>query len=517
MNPPIPTTPGWRQAPDPWMAWKNTAHEATARIVEMARKAVSEERKRIALSHPILFGKVYTPWAENETPDFHWEMSQIAMTMNRSAFCAPRSFAKTTVMTKFLNCWSAFSKSRCNEIILLSASANLAENWLAQIKGWLETNEEILEDFGDLRGDRWGDSDLELLFNRETKSKWRRVTMRARGRGCQVRGMRPYLGIVDDIDNEETVNSEKMREDLWEWFWGAWINIFDTPEKHLSVVGTAISEHALIVKLMAAKRRGWFCKSYEALSSDGRRSLWPSRWPVEELEKRRDEIGVAAFAAEFLNAPLGRHGKSFTHKHIQVGDGDRVQRAYTSMTVDPAASGLGDPWAITIVDQSPEGVWHVQEAIERQEAFDKLIEMIFKMHELYRPRVIGVETAAFQHSMKYILEDQSRRRGIHLPLVTISNTNRKTKHMRIMELLPLFEAGRIVLKRSQTALREQILDYPRGHDDLLDSLAMHLEVSRSPYAVTPLAARPEGMTMKQIREWGTEPANDDRYARFLPY
>ena len=55
---------------DPLVALRNTTHEVIGRMSQMARRAVSAERKRIALSHPILFGKVYTPWAENDTPDF---------------------------------------------------------------------------------------------------------------------------------------------------------------------------------------------------------------------------------------------------------------------------------------------------------------------------------------------------------------------------------------------------------------------------------------------------------------
>ena len=31
------------------------------------------------------------------------------------------------------------------------------------------------------------------------------------------------------------------------------------------------------------------------------------------------------------------------------------------------------------------------------------------------------------------------------------------------------------------------------------------------------AQKPEGMTMKQIREWGTEDTRSGRYDRYLPY
>ena len=140
----------------------------------------------------------------SDVPDFHLETYRALPHKERLVLAAPRGHAKSTIVSVFYPLWLALFGRR-SDITIISASETLAVEWLRKIKMELESNQLILGLFGDLRSDKWTESHIIL------KNKWR-TNIRARGAGGQIRGFRPDCVILDDIETDESVESEDQRK-----------------------------------------------------------------------------------------------------------------------------------------------------------------------------------------------------------------------------------------------------------------------------------------------------------------
>ena len=100
-------------------------------------------------------------------------------------------------------------------ILLLSDSSEQAEGFLDEIKTELEENADLIEDFGSLKGEKTWRSNGILTKND--------IKVEAIGSGKKVRGRkhrnwRPDLIVLDDIENDENVNTPEQRKKLKSWF-----------------------------------------------------------------------------------------------------------------------------------------------------------------------------------------------------------------------------------------------------------------------------------------------------------
>jgi hypothetical protein len=397
------------------------------------------------------------------------------------AVAAPAGSGKTVTLTKVVPLWKTYCRPT-KEILTVSASADMAGGWMDEIRVKVETSEELREDFGDVRGMRWGGSDLEFIFQKGGRTV-RRAIMKARGKGCAIRGLRPDHIFMDDPEDEESVRSEKQREDFREWFMGALITRLDTSQKQLTYVGTAFDEFCYVCDLINSPPHGWVARCYSAIQADGT-SLWPEKWPLEYLDTRRKEMGEARFAADYMNAPIHK-GKTRGFNASDIQHEVRVPRtdSMITMCLDPSFVAGGDAWALTVVEVTREGTWHVLEYASENNGMGPCLEAFFSLAKAYpNLRAIGVEIGGGgQASVKFNIEDMQKRRQIRLPeIVWIHHSNQRSKEQRIGMLCPLFEGGRIKLSHGMVELRGELVNWKPGatnqKDNILDSLSMHFEV-----------------------------------------
>jgi len=123
---------------------------------------------------------------------------------DREADAAPRGNAKSTWTTLILPLWCAAYRHRLFPLIVSETAAQSAD-FISFIKAELETNERLKQDFPDLCGEGpvWQASQI-ITRNG--------VKIRGVGAGQKLRGMRhgsrrPALGICDDLENDESVES----------------------------------------------------------------------------------------------------------------------------------------------------------------------------------------------------------------------------------------------------------------------------------------------------------------------
>jgi hypothetical protein len=270
-------------------------------------------------------------------PDFHREMYQLAYEGHkRMAFAAPRGFAKSFIFSKFYPLYQACFGSK-QRIFIVSDTGSLATHWMRQIKQELESNPFILHDFGDMSTSKWTEDHI-IVNNKLTGNK---VEIMAKGRGFQIRGFRPDLIILDDIDNDEVVRSEDQRAKLEDWYYKELINTL-VPDGQLVAVGTVIHPLALLRKLLDAPE--FTTRFYTAYLPDGT-SLWREVWPVERLKAKESEIGVQAFRSEYMNSPMISDNPIFIKEAMRGYDSsgaafqsEESKGLYTVVSIDPAIS-----------------------------------------------------------------------------------------------------------------------------------------------------------------------------------
>lgn len=468
---------------DPETEFRSVIRDTISIVNQMVGKKVGKERKKIALSHPVLFTAVYFPeWLTYKTPDFHWEMADNFMTLARYAVAAPTGSAKTTVITKGGNVWSMFAEGEGNNLII-SSSSDLAQEWLDDIRVRVENSEEIREDFGDVRGLHWGGQDLEFVFH-ENGQFTHRAVLKSRGKGCALRGRRPKRVVVDDPEDEESVRSEKQRMDFDDWFRGALLTRLDTADKKLTFIGTAFYPEAYICKILNGTWIGWTKKAYSALDPEGK-TIWPSKWSPEFLETKKAEMGAAKFAADFMNAPLRtERGRAFNPGMFRTDTHAINPRSALTLAVDPSFTPGGDDWSLTLVEQTPDGHWYLEEEVANNDGLNGVLEALFSSAAAYKSiKAIGIEAGSgAQSTMEFHIKRMEIEKGIRIlhKIVWLNHTSRKSKAERILQLLPMFEAGRIHFKPEHREIRQEFLNWrvedPNPRDNRMDSLSMHLEL-----------------------------------------
>jgi predicted phage terminase large subunit-like protein len=266
-----------------------------------------------------------------------------------------RGAGKSTIDTLATPLWCICYGLR-HYIPIISDSLDQAKERLQSIKAELESNERILEDFGDLRGARWQEEEIETANF---------IKIKALGQGMKFRGrkylnFRPDLIILDDIEDKKDVQSEGLRKDLEDWFKSTVMRLGWKDTKIL-VVGNYLHHECLLKTLaknptfksrvvsvvnrqnpldpespfaFATRNDLWetwkeiftdlanpnadlmarhFYEEHEAEMLEGVSVAWPEAYPYYDLMVMRVSMGEAAFATEMLNDPDDPEDRFFRH------------------------------------------------------------------------------------------------------------------------------------------------------------------------------------------------------------
>jgi predicted phage terminase large subunit-like protein len=405
---------------------------------------------------------------DGDLPDFHQEWTKL-ISYKRLAVAAPRSFAKSAYFSIFYPLYQVL-EGRSKDVLMVSAASNLAEWWLGKIKRELESNQSILADYGDQRSGIWRQDHIELKNG---------AVMRARGAECKIRGFRPDLVLIDDLESDEAVWSKTGRKKLKDWFLKTLTGTMD-PHGQLIMIGTLLHPEALLANILKEPPEGWQTRKYKALLDDGK-SIWPSKWSPKELLRRKDQIGEAAFEQEYQNNPIPEEWRTFKEEDIRYFDKEPSLCAYFT-TVDPAISVdlRSDPDYTAIVTcavDADKNIYVVDVTQKRMLPAETITE-ILRHNAEYNPEIIGIETVGFQKVLRFALDEECSSQNIY-PFIKEISVGQMRKGFRIERLQPYFEKKKVFIKKSMTALKSELLAFPTGkHDDMIDALASQLEFVR---------------------------------------
>jgi len=225
---------------------------------------------------------------------------------NCAAYACPREHGKSTLIVGLV-VWALCYRLRRYVIFVADTVHPQAEDRLGEVKAELETNDRIRDDFGDLHGARWTGRDIITSSG---------IRVRAYGTGSKLRGAkfrqaRPDLAILDDCENDEQCRTELQRGKVRDWLTKVLLNAIDSDRGVVVVLGTVIHHDSMLARLVGKEYfKGWLKRRYKALMGAANgvlHALWPSRWPVDKLLRKRSAdtgIGSRAFASEFQNDPV---------------------------------------------------------------------------------------------------------------------------------------------------------------------------------------------------------------------
>lgn len=435
---------------------------------------------------------------------------------DKEANAAPRGNAKSTTGTFGLPIWSAAFKKRKFPLIV-SETRGQGEDFLSFIKLELETNERLQQDYPEL----CGEGPLWRVDQIVTRNG---IKMRAVGAGQKLRGLRhgscrPDLVIVDDLENDESVESPDQRKKLEAWFFKALMKI-GQPDTVFIVVGTILHYDSLLSRLLIKpgwKGRKWqavlqWSKSkrwqeWEAIFADisqgkdtaeaaadayfeqhkeemlaNTEVLWPEMESYYYLMKMRVSDGPAFFDSEKQNEPLNPEDQVFFEEWFQDWEEDEIDLSDIphAGACDPSLgkrNKRNDPSAI-LGGRMKNRMLYLTIADIEQRRPDRIMDDILLYHERDPFMKFRMETVQFQEFFARSLEQLSKDKGITLNID--DKTPNTDKDLRIIRLQPWIKNGWIRFRKEHTELKRQLLYYrPKGrggHDDGPDALEMLLDL-----------------------------------------
>lgn len=221
--------------------------------------------------------------------DHHEEWDDLIDKYDRICVLAARDHGKSWFFNFAYPIWKA-SRMNGGRGFIFSATEDQAIEILGFIKSEIEQNPKLSM----------------LLPTRRDEGAWSKKHIRlanghhiyARGFGVRVRGAHPHWIICDDILNDETAYSETVRNRQKNYFYSAITNMI-LPGGQIIVVGTPFSPPDLYGDLR--NNPEYEFQKYPAIR-DGK-ALWPERYSIESLARRKREIGNIRFAREFMCDP----------------------------------------------------------------------------------------------------------------------------------------------------------------------------------------------------------------------
>lgn len=412
----------------------------------------------------------------SDIPEFHKEIYSLVPKVLRLVIASPRGHGKSTILSVFYPLWLALFGIR-KDICIISASEGLAVEWLRKIKRELETNQRLMAFFGDLKSDKW--TETQIVLN----NSWR-VTIRARGAGGQIRGFRPDCIVCDDIESDESVESEEQRKKLKEWLFKACLNTL-LPEGQFVLIGTIIHPLSVLADLLAIDN-DWEKRKFQAYK-DGRQEagneLWKELWNHSKLQQRKKEIGSWAFASEYMNDPISNETAPI--KEGQIRYWKEIPKQYSCViAVDPAYSEdeTADYKVAVVVAIDPDANRYLMTYLRTHQPIGEFIDGILNLFLQYKNTLtrIGIPCGGTEKEFYRSVVDKANARRIYAPFVELKNTfitatgesKRNKKSRTIAALQPLFEAGKYYIRPEHIEAREELLTIGSSRwDDVVDSMA----------------------------------------------
>lgn len=323
--------------------------------------------------------------------------------------------------------------------------------------------------------------DVELSKDTTAMNRWstkQSGSLAAFGVGTVVTGWRANLFVLDDLQNDALSVTE--REQLWSWYREVLMPRLE-PGGAIVLIQQRWGEDDLPGRIVAAPDGGdWEVVRMPALAEEndplGRsvgESLWPERWPVAELERKRISMGSRAFQCAFQGNPVPAEGNLIRAEWLQRYDVAPASFTKVVCALDAAAkTGVRNDYSALVKLGVTETGYFLLDVWRDKVKFPQLLRRIKHLEvEHPAPSVIYVEDTS--NAVALI---QQLRQETALPIVPISAKG--SKESRVEGITGTLEAKRVFLPNEAPWLLDferELLSFPLArHDDMVDAFTLAL-------------------------------------------
>lgn len=442
---------------------------------------------------------------------------------------APRGHGKSRIISVAAVLWIICYGYRRN-IMLIADTSSQSKEYIQTIKAELEDNVELKKDFGILVGDeKWREDEIITGNDIHVISKSSGQSLR----GSSYKNIRPEVVILDDLENDENVETESQRQKLYNWFMKVLMPI-GNPRTVFLYVGSVLHYESLLYKVLTeSKYNDWSRRLYRAVDQFSSSPLWdewrdifndlsrdnPSdeayqffcdnademmkgveiMWggrdyslfanqdiPYDErMEKSRRswyyKLMVLklqdddAFNSEYQNNPMTEDSRIFKEEWIKRNYYEtlpQLKEIYGSVDVSMGKSRTGDTSAIIFVGRGVDNFLYVLEADICRRSPDIIIRDLIGYFDKYSGRITGfiVEENVFQEFFSKTLQETCRNMGLYINFISARSSTGDSKPLRIRSLAPKIQQGYLKFNQGQTVLIQQLKNFPKDHDDGPDAL-----------------------------------------------
>lgn len=406
----------------------------------------------------------------------------------KAAFKWHRGAAKSTNMDVFVPMWLMCQDAdrdreagrpqgrQINVMVLVGKSEDNAKTLLADVQAELQYNQRYIHDFGQqYNAGSWEEGQF------VTKDG---VAFFARGRGQSPRGLRyrshrPDYVVIDDLDDDELVESPARVSRLFDWLRTALFGALDGGRGRFIMVGNLIAKNSVLAKWCDVK--AVTVTTVNIYDRQGRIS-WAAKWTPREVRDIEAVVGYRAFQKEYMNNPI-IEGAVFRNEWIRWGRRPAWSKfSELVLYIDPSFKGStkNDFKAAKLWGKAGTTLYHLR-AFVRQCSVAEMVRWCYDLHEWARAEGITPLWYMEANFMQDTILDEFRRegelRGYQLP-ITGDRRKKPDKFQRIEAISPLWERGFVVYDESQRddpdmlAGIDQTLAFEkgmRGHDDAPDA------------------------------------------------
>lgn len=451
--------------------------EYTSEDVQIDANAV---RERCKYDYKFFIALLMGEELTSPVPDFHLEIfsRMVSVKVAQSVFAVPRGYAKTTLVRLCVG--HILTYTDIKNIFYFSHTLDLAIPSVNAIVKFLKSDN-YRKVFGEIQ---W-------LVEQEGKGIYKFVmpngkvcNLRARGANQQVRGtnvdnVRIELAICDDIEDREDNNNDQIYKKLKQWFYQDLKKALDRKKGRIIQIGNIVSRNSLVAEHCDSPT--WFSMRYSAIRSDGT-PLWPEMWSLEQLKADFEEYArqglVAEWFGEMMNIILPEGSQLISISEIEYRDpilpGSLVAGF---ITIDPAISEnvVTAHKCSLAVHGFSEGKWQIVDhwsAIATDPI--KLYDIALSYATKWGVSVIGIESEAYQASIKYVFEYIERRNEMASRLVVKQMpTQKRSKYARIASWVGYLRKHEYCLTKGDLETTNQLLAYDSAKktndDDLIDA------------------------------------------------
>ena len=473
-----------------------------------------EEALMMAKNDMISFGKLFLPddYLRSETPAFHYEVADTITNADNKqvAIILPRGHGKT-VLTK-CDILRSFCFTKTPLFYgWVSATAKLATGNMDYIKYHLEYNERIRYYFGELKGKKWTETDVELSNGCKLISKSNISGIRG---GAKLH-KRYDLIILDDFEDENNTVTPEARAKNSNLITAV---VFPALEPHtgrLRINGTPVHFDSFINNLIVNYERSqkenedfsWDIVLKKAIDTKGN-ILWDSWFGKKEMDRKKkfyaDSGQPQKFYQEYVMEVQNAEDAIFTRDHLRFWDGrfkhdedtginyilfkDGTEKPVNVFAgVDPATDSARrdtDFSVIIMVAIDSDNNCYVLDYLRNRslpvlgipgDGKKGIVDYLFDYNKIYHPALFTIEdTTMSKPIFQSLVSEMRRRNDFGVKYCAEKPGNRMSKRDRIQEILAQrFAIKSMFLKKEHYDLQHEIFTFgPRmGHDDTIDALA----------------------------------------------